>query len=93
MGKIKGFMEYDRLKESVVDPKKRIKNYNEFTITPKTEKLQEQGARCMDCGVPFCHSGCPLGNLIPDFNDAVYKNEWKRALNILHSTNNFPEFT
>ena len=93
MGKIKGFMEYDRLKESVVDPKKRIKNYNEFTITPKIEKLQEQGARCMDCGVPFCHSGCPLGNLIPDFNDAVYKNEWKRALNILHSTNNFPEFT
>src|SRR6056300_870764 len=93
MGKIKGFMEYDRLKEPVVDPKKRIKNYNEFTLAPKTEELQEQGARCMDCGVPFCHSGCPLGNLIPDFNDAVYKNEWERALMILHSTNNFPEFT
>ena len=93
MGKIKGFMEYDRLSESVVEPKKRIKNYNEFTIKPKTKKLQEQGARCMDCGVPFCHSGCPLGNLIPDFNDAVYNNDWSRALNILHSTNNFPEFT
>ena len=86
-------MEYDRLKESVIDPKKRIKNYNEFTLAPKNEELQEQGARCIDCGVPFCHSGCPLGNLIPDFNDAVYKNEWERALTILHSTNNLPEFT
>ena len=93
MGKIKGFMEYDRLKESVVEPRKRVKNYNEFTLAPKESELQEQGARCMDCGVPFCHSGCPLGNLIPDFNDAVYNNEWQRALNILHSTNNFPEFT
>ncbi len=93
MGKIKGFMEYERLKESVIEPKKRIKNYNEFTLAPKNEELQEQGARCMDCGVPFCHSGCPLGNLIPDFNDAVYNNEWERALKILHSTNNFPEFT
>ena len=93
MGKIKGFMEYDRLKESVVEPRKRVKNYNEFTLPPKKSELQEQGARCMDCGVPFCHSGCPLGNLIPDFNDAVYNNEWQRALNILHSTNNFPEFT
>ncbi|MGA1776861.1 MAG: glutamate synthase subunit beta [Flavobacteriaceae bacterium] len=93
MGKIKGFMEYDRIKESVIEPKKRIENYKEFTLAPKDEALQEQGARCMDCGVPFCHSGCPLGNLIPDFNDAVYKNEWERALNLLHSTNNFPEFT
>ncbi|MDO7576459.1 MAG: glutamate synthase subunit beta, partial [Flavobacteriaceae bacterium] len=93
MGKIKGFMEFDRLKESVIDPKERIKNYNEFTVAPEEKKLQEQGARCMDCGVPFCHSGCPLGNLIPDFNDAVYQNEWQRALTILHSTNNFPEFT
>ena len=82
MGKIKGFMEYDRLSESVVEPKKRIKNYNEFTIKPKTKKLQEQGARCMDCGVPFCHSGCPLGNLIPDFNDAVYNNDW--SLSLIH---------
>ena len=93
MGKIKGFMEYDRIKEPVVEPQKRVKNYNEFTVALGKNELQEQGARCMDCGVPFCHSGCPLGNLIPDFNDAVYNNEWQRALQILHSTNNFPEFT
>ena len=93
MRKIKGFMQYDRLSESVIEPKKRIENYNEFTIKPKTKKLQEQGARCMDCGVPFCHSGCPLGNLIPDFNDAVYQGKWEKAAQILHSTNNFPEFT
>ena len=93
MGKLKGFMEYDRIKEAAIDPKERIQNYKEFTVAPDTEKLQEQGARCMDCGVPFCHSGCPLGNLIPDFNDAVYKGEWERALGILHATNNFPEFT
>ena len=93
MGKIKGFMEFDRLNESVINPKERVKNYNEFTVAPKEKELQEQGARCMDCGVPFCHSGCPLGNLIPDFNDAVYKGEWERALGILHATNNFPEFT
>ena len=86
-------MEYERLNEPSITPKERIKNYNEFTVAPKVEKLQEQGARCMDCGVPFCHSGCPLGNLIPDFNDAVYQNEWEGALSILHSTNNFPEFT
>ena len=93
MGKLRGFMEYDRINEAAIDPKKRIENYNEFTVAPKTEALQEQGGRCMDCGVPFCHSGCPLGNLIPDFNDAVYNNEWEKALTILHSTNNFPEFT
>jgi len=93
MGKTKGFIEFDRLKQAVIAPKKRIKNYKEFTLAPNEKKLQEQGARCMDCGVPFCHSGCPLGNMIPDFNDAVYKNEWKRALDTLHSTNNFPEFT
>ncbi len=93
MGKLRGFMEYDRINENAIDPKERIENYNEFTVAPSTEKLQEQGGRCMDCGVPFCHSGCPLGNLIPDFNDAVYNNEWEKALTILHSTNNFPEFT
>ena len=93
MGKIKGFLEYERANESSISPKDRVKNYREFTITPKTSDLQKQGARCMDCGVPFCHSGCPLGNLIPDFNDAVYRNRWKEALDILHSTNNFPEFT
>ena len=93
MGKLRGFMEYDRINEEAIDPKKRIGNYKEFTVAPKTDQLQEQGGRCMDCGVPFCHSGCPLGNLIPDFNDAVYNNDWQKALNILHSTNNFPEFT
>ena len=93
MGKIKGFMQYNRMNESSISPKKRINNYREFTISPKPSELQKQGARCMDCGVPFCHSGCPLGNLIPDFNDAVYRNRWKEALDILHSTNNFPEFT
>ncbi|MBT3443802.1 MAG: glutamate synthase subunit beta [Flavobacteriaceae bacterium] len=93
MGKLRGFMEYDRMKEPLVAVDKRIQNYKEFTVAPKSEELQEQGGRCMDCGVPFCHSGCPLGNLIPDFNDAVHKNEWEKALTILHSTNNFPEFT
>ena len=93
MGKLRGFMEYDRMKEPLLAVDKRIQNYKEFTVAPKSEELQEQGGRCMDCGVPFCHSGCPLGNLIPDFNDAVHKNEWEKALTILHSTNNFPEFT
>ena len=93
MGKIKGFIEFDRIKEPAIAPKRRIKDYKEFTVAPKNKELEEQGARCMDCGVPFCHSGCPLGNLIPDFNDAVYRNDWKNALTILHSTNNFPEFT
>ncbi len=86
-------MDYDRADEAYVSVTKRLKNYDEFTIEPKDSELEEQGGRCMDCGVPFCHSGCPLGNLIPDFNDAVYNKEWKEALEILHSTNNFPEFT
>ncbi len=86
-------MEYDRTDESYVPVTKRIKNYDEFTIKPSDKELEKQGGRCMDCGVPFCHSGCPLGNLIPDFNDAVYNKKWKHALEILHSTNNFPEFT
>jgi len=93
MGKIKGFKEFDRREENYISVNKRLKNYNEFTITPNEKELNNQASRCMDCGVPFCHSGCPLGNLIPDFNDLVYKNKWKEALEILHSTNNFPEFT
>ena len=93
MGKLRGFMEFDRTDESYVPVTKRIKNYDEFTIKPSDKELEKQGGRCMDCGVPFCHSGCPLGNLIPDFNDAVYNKKWKNALEILHSTNNFPEFT
>ena len=93
MGKLKGFIEFERTEEGLVPVKKRVKNYNEFTLKPSDKKLKEQSGRCMDCGVPFCHSGCPLGNLIPDFNDAVYHNKWEKALHILHSTNNFPEFT
>lgn len=93
MGKLRGFLEYNREDESNLPVEERVQNYKEFTVAPSEEKLKEQGGRCMDCGVPFCHSGCPLGNLIPDFNDAVYNNEWQKALRILHSTNNFPEFT
>jgi len=93
VGKLKGFIEYNRVEEKHIPVRKRIKHYKEFTIKPSESKLIKQGGRCMDCGVPFCHSGCPLGNLIPDFNDAVYNNEWEKALSILHSTNNFPEFT
>ena len=93
MGKTTGFLEYKRQDESYIAPEKRIDNYKEFTIPLEEEKLKNQGARCMDCGIPFCHSGCPLGNFIPDFNDKVYKGKWKEAAEILHKTNNFPEFT
>jgi len=93
MGKLGGFKEYKREDESTVAVKKRVSNFNEFTIPLKEKALKKQGSRCMDCGIPFCHSGCPLGNLIPDFNDMIHKNNWKKALEILHSTNNFPEFT
>lgn len=86
-------MEYGRKVEGYLDVTERIKNYREFTLPLKEVELKEQGARCMDCGIPFCHSGCPLGNLIPDFNDAVYQGKWEKAAKILHSTNNFPEFT
>jgi glutamate synthase (NADPH) small chain len=93
MGKIGGFKEYDRADENNIDVLERVSNYNEFTIPLSKEKIKEQGSRCMDCGIPFCHSGCPLGNLIPDFNEMVHQEEWQAALEILHSTNNFPEFT
>ncbi|MEM9363515.1 MAG: glutamate synthase subunit beta [Bacteroidota bacterium] len=93
MGKITGFLEFDRKDETYAPVKERIKNYKEFTQPLKKKEIKKQGARCMDCGIPFCHSGCPLGNLIPDFNDAVYRGKWEKATEILHSTNNFPEFT
>ena len=93
MGKITGFKEFKRKDETYVDVKKRVTNYDEFTIPLSKNDLQKQGSRCMDCGIPFCHSGCPLGNLIPDFNHMVHQGEWKKASWILHSTNNFPEFT
>lgn len=93
MGKITGFLEFDRKVEAYAPVEERIKNYKEFTIPMQEKELKNQGARCMDCGIPFCHSGCPLGNLIPDFNDAVYRGKWEKAAGILHATNNFPEFT
>lgn len=93
MSKLKGFLEYNRKEEKTIAVQDRVKNYKEFTQEMTNDELREQGARCMDCGIPFCHSGCPVGNLIPDFNSAVYRNDWKRASEILHSTNNFPEFT
>ncbi len=93
MGKTGSFKEFDRIDESNISVKERIKHYKEFTIPLKEEVLKEQGSRCMECGIPFCHSACPLGNLIPDFNDLIHKGAWKQASEILHSTNNFPEFT
>lgn len=93
MGKTTGFLEFNRKVEGYAAADKRVSHYREFTLPLKENEVREQGARCMDCGVPFCHSGCPLGNLIPDFNDAVYRGKWKKAAEILHATNNFPEFT
>ena len=93
MGKVTGFLEYDRKNEPYKPVEERIQIYEEFTIPLDKSEIKNQGARCMDCGIPFCHSGCPLGNLIPDFNDAVYRERWEEAASILHGTNNFPEFT
>lgn len=93
MGQLGGFKTIERQDQTNIAVTNRVKNYHEFTIPIPEKEMQEQGARCMECGIPFCHSGCPLGNLIPDFNDMVYKGRWKEALDILHSTNNFPEFT
>jgi len=93
MGKPTGFLEFDRELPGKRDPKSRINDYKELYIEFSDEKTYKQAARCMDCGVPFCHTGCPLGNIIPEFNDAVYHEDWGLALEILHSTNNFPEFT
>lgn len=93
MGKPTGFLEFTRELPSKEDPAKRVQTYGEFELPFAEEKTTKQAARCMDCGVPFCHSGCPLGNKIPDFNDAVYNEEWTEAWRILKSTNNFPEFT
>ena len=93
MGKPTGFKEYNRELPNKVAPAERVKNYNEFESLYNEEKLNEQSARCMNCGIPFCHSGCPLGNISPEFNDAVYRKNWEEAYKILSSTNNFPEFT
>ena len=93
MGKVTGFLEHKRLEEAYEPVPQRLKNWKEFVIGLSAEQSKIQGARCMDCGTPFCNSGCPVNNIIPDFNDLVYRNDWQRASEVLHSTNNFPEFT
>src|SRR5699024_9020814 len=93
MGKITGFLEYERQRESMEAVGIRLKHSHEFVNALDDEAASIEGARCMDCGTPFCHMGCPVDNIIPDFNDLVYKKDWKRALDVLQSTNNFPEFT
>ncbi|MCG5534798.1 glutamate synthase subunit beta [Ectothiorhodospira mobilis] len=93
MGKPTGFLEYDRRDRRYQPVADRVVHYREFVIPLSAEQVREQGARCMDCGIPFCHQGCPVNNLIPEWNDLVYRDDWKRAIEVLHSTNNFPEFT
>ena len=96
MGKVTGFMEFERLEEGYEPVPARLKTWKEFVIGLNADQAKVQGARCMDCGTPFCNNGCPVNNVIPDFNDLVYKGrpeDWKHAIAVLHSTNNFPEFT
>ena len=93
MGKTTGFMEYERIEEGYKPVTERLKHYKEFVIGLDETQAKLQGARCMDCGTPFCNSGCPVNNIIPDFNDLVYQQDWKSAWAVLDSTNNFPEFT
>jgi glutamate synthase (NADPH) small chain len=93
MGKITGFMEFERLEEGYAAPKERLRNYKEFVIGLDDAGAKQQSARCMDCGTPFCNNGCPVNNIIPDFNELVFQGDWKNAIDVLHSTNNFPEFT
>ena len=93
MGKITGFMEFERIEEGYKPVNERLKNYKEFVIGLDDAHAKTQSARCMDCGTPFCNNGCPVNNIIPDFNDLVFQGDWKNAIDVLHSTNNFPEFT
>jgi glutamate synthase (NADPH/NADH) small chain len=93
MGKPTGFMEYERLERSYAPPSDRVQHFREFVIPLQDSDVSLQGARCMDCGIPFCHQGCPVNNIIPDWNDLVYQGNWQEALSVLQSTNNFPEFT
>ncbi len=93
MGKVTGFMEYERLEEGYKPVAERLKHYKEFVVGLDEQQAKIQGARCMDCGTPFCNNGCPVNNIIPDFNDLVYSGDWQNAITVLHSTNNFPEFT
>ena len=93
MGKVTGFMEFERIEEGYKPVGERVKNYKEFVIGLDEAQAKVQGARCMDCGTPFCNNGCPVNNIIPDFNELVFQGDWKNAIDVLHSTNNFPEFT
>jgi len=93
MGKPTGFMEFKRVSEGYAPVEQRVKNYREFVAHLADAEARQQGARCMDCGIPFCNNGCPVNNIIPDWNDLVYRGNWQRALEVLHSTNNFPEVT
>jgi glutamate synthase (NADPH/NADH) small chain len=93
MGKITGFMEFERIEEGYKPVVERLKNYKEFVVGLDDAQVKVQAARCMDCGTPFCNNGCPVNNIIPDFNELVYRGDWKNAIDVLHSTNNFPEFT
>ncbi len=93
MGKVTGFMEFERLEEGYKPVAERVKHYKEFVIALDDAQAKQQGARCMDCGTPFCNNGCPVNNIIPDFNDLVFRGDWKDAFTVLDSTNNFPEFT
>ena len=93
MGKVTGFMEFERLAEANLPVQERVKNYKEFVLHLTDDQAKQQGARCMDCGIPFCTTGCPINNIIPDWNDLVYQQNWRAAIDVLHSTNNFPEFT
>jgi glutamate synthase (NADPH) small chain len=93
MGKETGFLELDRQDRSYDDPTARLKHYREFIVPHAEPALKAQASRCMDCGIPYCHNGCPVNNSIPDWNHLVYEGDWRNALEVLHSTNNFPEFT
>ena len=93
MGKVTGFLDFPRQTERNLPAEERVKNYKEFILHLSDEEAKVQGARCMDCGIPFCNSGCPVNNIIPDWNDLVFKQNWEAAIDVLHSTNNFPEFT
>jgi glutamate synthase (NADPH) small chain len=93
MGKATGFLELERHDRTYKPADERLKNWNEFVIPLPENEIREQAARCMNCGIPFCHNGCPVNNIIPDWNNLVYENDWRSALEVLHSTNNFPEFT
>ena len=93
MGKETGFLEFEREERTYADPQERLTHYKEFTLPHAPETLKKQAARCMNCGIPYCHNGCPVNNIIPDWNHLVYEDDWKNALDVLHSTNNFPEFT